>query len=462
MSTLLLTPTDTLYFKDGRPMSGALAGHTAAWPAPHVVNAALHAALHRAGVASHAHHSGNYRTRDYSNDSARDQKYGSLKTAGPFPVSPDGSWHFPTPADLAVEDEKSGAPKNAIVACEIAKVERGTSSLPEPLTHAPTSTLPPSKEGRPPEWLSGKSFKDYLEGKEIPLSENFLKEDQISDIEARIGIGIDAATGSQDGEQFYSAQTLRLRDKWHLGVVAEAEDKDAGDLMEKLLAAENHIVIGGQQRLCSVERMPEGASRPLCKLPHGLSAHADFFVEIDDGFAHEKYAKWRVKWVLLTPAIFPELKNHKGGWLPNWIDEKTGAVRLKAGDTERRPGEPRDVWRERVKNLPEIGALPAGNPGAPPAARLVAAIIGKPQVVTGWALGDATGGGTKTTGAKPAQFAVPAGSIYYFTCDTAEAAGQLAAALNWHGKDPGGAKILNRRSTLLGEKGYGLGVCGTW
>ena len=40
-------------------------------------------------------------------------------------------------------------------------------------------------------------------------------------------------------------------------------------------------------------------------------------------------------------------------------------------------------------------------------------------------------------------------------------AGKLAAALNWHGSTAG-TEIKNRRSTLLGEKGYGLGVCGTW
>jgi CRISPR-associated protein Cmr3 len=37
----------------------------------------------------------------------------------------------------------------------------------------------------------------------------------------------------------------------------------------------------------------------------------------------------------------------------------------------------------------------------------------------------------------------------------------LAAALNWHGEF-NGREIKNRRSTLLGEKGYGLGICGTW
>ena len=58
-----------------------------------------------------------------------------------------------------------------------------------------------------------------------------------------------------------------------------------------------------------------------------------------------------------------------------------------------------------------------------------------------------------------------AGAVYYFVADSVDAAVALANALNWHG-DPKaadfGKTIKNRRSTLLGEKGYGLGVCGSW
>jgi len=65
-------------------------------------------------------------------------------------------------------------------------------------------------------------------------------------------------------------------------------------------------------------------------------------------------------------------------------------------------------------------------------------------------------------GAKSTHLAVPAGAVYYFEADSAEAAAQLAAALNWHGADTQPTTLRNRRSTLLGEKGFGLGVCGTW
>ena len=77
-------------------MSGSLAGHTAAWPLPDVTNHALHAALHRAGLEGiHAHRRG--RSGVYSDE--RDRKFGSLLTAGPFPVDGSGRWFFPRPKD---------------------------------------------------------------------------------------------------------------------------------------------------------------------------------------------------------------------------------------------------------------------------------------------------------------------------------------------------------------------------
>ena len=81
----------------------------------------------------------------------------------------------------------------------------------------------------------------------------------------------------------------------------------------------------------------------------------------------------------------------------------------------------------------------------------------------------AMSGDARKAGAKSTHLAVPADAVYYFEAGpnpeldtTAEQEAQkLAAALNWHG-DTAGTTIKNRRSTLLGEKGFGLGVCGTW
>jgi CRISPR/Cas system CMR-associated protein Cmr3 (group 5 of RAMP superfamily) len=75
-----------------------------------------------------------------------------------------------------------------------------------------------------------------------------------------------------------------------------------------------------------------------------------------------------------------------------------------------------------------------------PSADLIAARVGKPIAFSGWDL---------QSGPKPTQLAVPAGSCYVFDCKTPESARALAKLL-----DP-----PNRRSSLFGEKGFGLGVC---
>ena len=206
------------------------------------------------------------------------------------------------------------------------------------------------------------------------------------------------------------------------------------ECIDQLLTRDRTIVVGGQQRVCSVEPNARGLRELL-----PVSACTD---------------GTRVKWVLLTPAIFPEIEAnptkgiiaHPGGWLPNWIHPTTGKVELRDG-----PGS------EKAKRL----SIQAGKPIA---ARLVAARIPKPTVLTGWTEAVHLKGTAleREHGAKSAHLAVPAGAVYYFEADSPEAAQKLAAALNWHGSDTQPTTIKNRRSALLGEKGFGLGVCGTW
>ena len=146
MNTLLLEPTDVLFFRDGRPMGGASSGHGAAWPLPHVINHAFHAALHRADFQGiHRHVPGRSSIkRDYSEENRADhgRLFGSLTTAGPFPVCTQGAahtWFFPRPADA----DNSGKPILLPVK------PAGPSSLPKPLQYAIGSTRPPDKESPP-------------------------------------------------------------------------------------------------------------------------------------------------------------------------------------------------------------------------------------------------------------------------------------------------------------------------
>lgn len=450
MNTLLLSPTDVLFFKDGRPMSGSLGGHGAAWPLPTVTSAALHAALWRAGIHGvHEHRRG--RSGDY--EDTRDRKFGSLKTAGPFPVCANGSaatWFFPRPLDAGIPEQT-----NPSLLPLTQGFDPKRSSLPKPLRFGVANTRPPTKDQPKPWWSEG-AWNVYLGTKprDTDAGRAFFKSDsEFADTESTFGIGIDPATGSQDGERFYSAHYLRLREGWRLGCLAVARDKDFrgeknnDDLVKAVFpnsGTQIPVIVGGQQRLCTVIRNSANA----LPLPVGVR----------QGFTEEA-GQHLVKWVLLSPAIFPEIetgtskrgterKAHPGGWIPTWICPETGKVLLETVSTEE---------RKRRRSLNAAGQGYTSNPNID--AHLVAAITGKPVPVTGYALPHET---LKTSGgAKSTHLAIPAGSVYYFECDSKEAAEKLAAALNWHGAGDA-STILNRRSTLMGEKGFGLGVCGTW
>ena len=448
MNTILLQPTDVLFFRDGRPMTGSLAGHGAAWPLPNVINSAFHAALHRAkldGDGSHRLHTHRRGARGvYAEDAQRDRKFGSLVTAGPFPVKDGRTWFFPRPYDL--QDVTLRPALLPTVAFDSIQ-----SSLPDPLEYAVANRLPPNKESTAKAWLSEAAYERYLDDSAPNLAEaDALDDRQFADTEHTVGIAIDPDTGTTgQGEaagKIYSAHYLRLRDGWQLGVCAVAKDKEfkehEGDLVRALLNGGQHqIVVGGQQRICSAFRV-EASRLPL---PLGKR----------DGF-NKRDGKCLVKWILLSPAVWPAIQAdaerginaHPGGWLPNWIDPQTGEVLLRAGDTARHEQEYRDLWRKRVRQQGRVSA------------RLVAALVPKPIVVTGWALPDEAAG--EQGGAQSTHLAVPAGAVYYFEADSPDEARNLAAALNWHANQSSPITIKNRRSTLLGEKGFGLGVCGTW
>lgn len=464
MNTILLQPTDVLFFRDGRPMGGASAGHGAAWPLPSVINHAFYAALHRAGdVFKEAHPHRRGRSGIYPNPELRDRRFGSLVTAGPFPVCTSGAdhtWFFPRPAD---------ADDSGTVFLHPHRVD-APSSLPAPCNYPVISTKPPSKD-TPKSWWSEGAWNAYLGSPQRSefSARSFLKrDDDFADTEHQIGIGIDPETQTQDKTNFYSAHYLRLRDEFRLGLFAEALDKvndganPSRDLIHDLLNGHpEQIVVGGQQRICTALRCD--ATGPL-PLPQGLHATADF-KPCGNG-------KFAVKWILLTPAIWPQIQGgtsnsgevihaHPGGWLPNWVSldwdaenrvarptDSNGQVLLKLRTGKLR----RDYSGPRAKRVAESESAIG--------ARLVAAIVPKPIPVTGWALANDTD--RPEGGAKSTQLAVPAGAVYYFEADSETEAAKLAAALNWHGNKSAPTNIKNRRSTLMGEKGFGLGVCGTW
>ncbi|MDP0489462.1 MAG: type III-B CRISPR module-associated Cmr3 family protein [Verrucomicrobiota bacterium JB023] len=418
-------------------MEGSSAGHGAAWPMPHVLDAALHAALHRSGLQSHTHRSHRSGAIISENREQDGRSFGSLQSAGPFPVSPQGDWFFPRPADA----DHSGSHETTHQPLE-SPPEGASSSLPKELR--PVVSLRPPSKAKAEKWLSADAYQAYLNQTASLQSEHYCNDEKIFSAEHNIGIGIDANTGAQDGKSYYSASYLRLCQDWSLGLLTTCMDKEHGDLIAQTFENSghaNHILAGGQQRTCTVYRSTPEA----LPLPRGSEITSKL-----------------VRWTLLSPAIFPLLEgenNHPGGWLPTWIEPESFQVQLKTRPV-RKKGQSRNAWREEVKTAPAIGA------------KLVAALVPPALPVTGWSLGKAQGEGSRGMGAKSTHLAVPAGAVYYFECESPEEARKLADELNWHGGSASqklantgepsqrlAPTIVNRRSSLFGEKGFGLGVC---
>jgi len=399
-----LYPRDLLFMRDARPMEASDAGLGANWPRPDQLWNALINAFHRQWPVRQPWE-GTEHTKRSDENQLSSCRFGALKTFGPLPVSrKDGkvvSW-LPCPLDVSL-DEKT----NQIVPM---RLEDGAGTdLPKPLKWAFAS----AKIGKavPPAWITREQYDRYL------LGESFKGEKiEIYDVERNIGIEIDPKSHSTVEGKFYQAEYLRLREGVGLAFQASCDIKPKGggqgvDVFDKLDVPLD-LIFGGQQGIVRMKKA-EPSILPL-----------------------ETSKGTRLRWTLLSPAIFPSIstdpgkgvKAHSGGWLPNWIDSESGQVMLPQAKIEKTAGESRDAWRQRIKDAPKFGA------------KLVAARIGKPMAFSGWDL---------QTGPKPTMIAVPAGSVYVFDCDSKEEAGDLARMLSWP----------NRRSTLFGEKGFGVGVC---
>jgi hypothetical protein len=442
MPAYQIIPQDLLFFRDGRPMEAGAGsgGHGANWPAPSIIFDAIHAALHRAYPDQqhweHPHRYGKSSDRDYQREAT--QRFGSLATAGPFPCREqhgESLWLFPGPADVAPGDSSAATTLRPM------KDAGGSNNLPKPLLYPLANPSQPSKE-QPKPWWSKRAVEAYL-SQRAPDPGHLFESADLYAGEWTTGIGIDPTTGTQDGERIYSAEYLRLKANVSLGVVGsmllKANNNSEG-LNKLILESGTMLVLGGQQRACQVRKLDDHPLTDL--LPMSQPIEGD-----------------RLKWLLLAPAIYPrieagekegrKIEAHPGGWLPSWICPQSGKVLLKMGDTRRGHGETREEWRQRVRGMGEFDC------------RLVAARIPKPTALTGWSERKhlLQNGGKDGHGPKPTLLAVPAGAVYYFEGKDAV---ELSSALSWHGNESSPSAIKNRRSTLLGEKGFGLGVCGTW
>jgi hypothetical protein len=355
---------------------------------------ALHRAFPQTQGWEHSHRYGVSSDRDYNRKET--QRFGSLKTAGLFPVLENGCWLFPSPLDIVPSKD----PRLQLLRPLRPDIHSGRDNLPPPLSYSLGSPCAPSKEGAEP-WWSRAAYEAYLRNKR-PATDETKTDVALLAGEWITGIRIDPETETTgQGEaagQIYSAEYLRLRPEVRMGFVAtlpvrlNGSTDNVQECIGKLLGENGTIVVGGQRRVCSVA--PLQTNSALGEIfPSSIQIHGE-----------------RVKWVLLTPAIFPAIpagqtknghpiKSHPGGWLPTWVDPETGKVKLLADG----PG------ITKAKRL----RAPAGREID---VSLVATRIPKPVVITGWserlhALKPF--GSSENKGAKPTLLAVPAGAVYY-------------------------------------------------
>lgn len=415
-----IAPRDLLFLRDARPMAASDAGLGGNWPRPDQIWNAFINAFHRRWPELQAwEHQHRKNEQDKNEDSA--YRFGALKSAGPFPVVVEGEKkgriYFPCPLDLSADDDGKLHPMRLVPGAA------GT-NLPAGLNYAFASAVIGKNE--PPAWLDDKNYAEYLHGGCFTPGKV-----ELYDKECNIGIAIDPETRSTIDKKFYQAEYLRFRADTRMAVQVSCDiiGKDRGnfDVFSKIATEENiPLILGGQQGVANVYR-------------HDFA--------LPENHLADNSGSLLLRWTLLSPAVYPEIKasqdkgikHHPGGWLPNWVDAESMQLMLPAQPVKRRDGESREQWRQRAAETARFSA------------KLVAARIGKPVAFSGWDL---------QSGPKPTQLAVPAGSVYIFECGSADELKQLAAALAWNGGS--GSEIVNRRSTLLGEKGFGLGVCSTY
>jgi len=420
MQLYAITPNDLLFFRDGRPMETGegSGGHGARWPFPTIFFDALHAALHRAFPENGGTATQPWEVRHRArgrNGRTGELRFGGLHTVGPYPRNQNGEWLFPAPLDARPGSGGLVHASSPLVA------DRRLSNLPPPLSASVANRQAPTKEPVPA-WWTAAAIERYLADDQVN-ADGLSKASDLWSTEWTTGIGTNPAMDAQDQVRIYSASYLRLKPSTSLGCAGTLPGNEMSEVLAKLFPTDGHIVCGGQQRVCAVA-LEKGLLSEVLPRPVPVAGP-------------------RVKWLLLSPAIFPKSPDHIGGWLPSWVDAVDGCVWLPREKPPRIAGESRHQWRKRWNQPTRLDV------------RLVAACVGKPEVVTGWSdflrATDGTHGSGKST-----RLAVPAGSAYYFEGPDAPL---LARLLTWDGNGP---DTPQSRSGALGEKGLGHGITAPW
>ncbi|MBI4864469.1 MAG: type III-B CRISPR module RAMP protein Cmr4 [Candidatus Riflebacteria bacterium] len=217
-----------------------------------------------------------------------------------------------------------------------------------PLPEVAVLSCPAPFKARPGYWIDAATYRAHLAGTP-PSVGDLVSSSGLWTTEFRLGIGMDRRSGRVIDGLLYTADVVTLRLEHPVDDLSESRRSVrfvvAVDGIQDQLARKTFVRLGGDGRGAAVTPIDPGSDGP---------------------WAHRPAGGKRFRMVLSTPGIFPE------GWLPPGVDN--------------------------VSRVLAVGGRRA---------RLVAACVGRHEVVSGW---DVRGKGRP----KPAQRVVPAGSVYWF------------------------------------------------
>jgi CRISPR-associated protein Cmr3 len=391
MSTILeLTTHDPLIARDGRPFGIGQGNRMRGlpWPLPSVVAGAFRTAV----VTCHG-------KLDFSGDMPQ-RLLRQVSVHGVFPTV-GHELYLPAPNDAVAEPVDHGKersqqlhrlrPQEVIGGCDFPR----DGLLPVMLSESQAKE--DFKPAEVPAWWPVGKYAEWLVGKSIHIDSSFLSSPRQS---TRDHVKLDANRGAAAESRLYATANLHLT---HLPRFGAEESPSFQDRFADIRLSVRVQVDGEDLRQTAISFWhPLGGERRLVHWQP--SSHTvtgwDCPQTIRDALAQAA----RVRMVLATPAIF------SGGWRPGWL-------------TEQLEGTP---------------------PGSSVKLKLVGVANGRWKAVSGWSL-------APPRGAKPIRRMVPAGSVYFFTCEHG-----AAAALTDLWLKPVSDDEQAQRD------GFGLAVWGTW
>ncbi len=416
MKTILIEPTDLLFFRDAVPMTaGQGQGAGCRLPFPSTLHEAFRGSLLRSrgelvtakalrGRPRNAPRQGQWHPSS-SDEEVRiaSKAFASLRTIGPFPWLPDAGILLPVPGDAVL---KPGGESVRSLLLWMDPAQIATCAGRSPADYRPPclpmAATPPDKHGQ----LSGgwtlAQWQKYLQvapaGSGVDMCPRPTTD--LWESESHTGLEIDSRSGVAKAHQLYSGSYMRAGAKTRFLAQLKLGDARAAEHGEgAAVAALDWLLLGGEFRLARLWHNDADGST----LPDPLAGlKAVPLPPVTSG-------PCLLKWSLVTPAIFAH------GSLPGWCNDSR----------QDRPG---GTW--------PVGRVCLDLPGR---AHLAAWALGKPRTVSGW---DVVSGR-----AKPTLLAVPEGGVYYFVCENPAVAAALAAKLHWQ-----------PRSDFYGEKGCGYGL----